>query len=206
MRRRRGAPIALIAVLLVLGSLAAAAATLIGWVVSTAASAPPLASMELRDVGANTEILACGGTRLGFLQADDISQPVSGDRLPKVLKDATVAIEDERFFEHEGVDYEGIVRAAVTNFVSRDTVQGGSTITMQLVRNLYTGSTHGRGWRATSARSAKRSWPRSSRTSIPRSGSSTSISTRFPMGPREARRPSAHPRRHGSTSASPCGD
>jgi penicillin-binding protein 1A len=107
--------------------------------VSTASSAPRLSSLQERNVGANTEVLAADGTRLGFLQADDISQPVSGDKLPKVLKDATVAIEDERFFHHDGVDYEGIVRAAVTNFVSRKTVQGGSTITMQLVRNLYTG-------------------------------------------------------------------
>jgi penicillin-binding protein 1A len=64
---------------------------------------------------------------------------VEGKELPKVLRDATVAIEDERFFSHRGVDYEGIVRAAVKNFLSRKTVQGGSTITMQLVRNLYTG-------------------------------------------------------------------
>ena len=112
---------------------------LVGWIVSTAASAPDLKSMKQRAVGANTEVLAADGTRLGFLQADDLSQPVAGSALPQLLKDATVAIEDERFFSHEGVDYEGIVRAAVQNFISRKTVQGGSTITMQLVRNLYTG-------------------------------------------------------------------
>ncbi len=57
-----------------------------------------------------------------------------------MLKHATVAIEDQRFYQHSGVDYEGIVRAAVKNFISHKTVQGGSTITMQLVRNLYTGN------------------------------------------------------------------
>ena len=55
-----------------------------------------------------------------------------------MLKDATVAIEDERFYKHKGVDYEGIVRAAVKNFVNKKTVEGGSTLTMQLVKNLYT--------------------------------------------------------------------
>ena len=58
--------------------------------------------------------------------------------MPKMLKDATVAIEDERFYKHKGVDYEGIVRAAVKNFISKKTVEGGSTLTMQLVKNLYT--------------------------------------------------------------------
>jgi penicillin-binding protein 1A len=129
----------MLAGLVLVAAVGIAGATLIGWVVNTAASAPPLASLKERNVGANTEILAADGSRLGFLQANDISRPVAVKELPKVLKEATVAIEDERFFQHRGVDYEGIVRAAVKNFVSRKTVQGGSTITMQLVRNLYTG-------------------------------------------------------------------
>jgi penicillin-binding protein 1A len=129
----------MLALLVVVSAFGIGLATLVGWVVNTAASAPPLASLKERDVGANTEVLAADGTRLGFLQANDLSQPVAGKDLPQVLKDATVAIEDQRFFQHKGVDYEGIVRAAVKNFVSHKTVQGGSTITMQLVRNLYTG-------------------------------------------------------------------
>ena len=55
-----------------------------------------------------------------------------------MLNEATVAIEDERFYKHKGVDYEGIIRAAVKNATEHKTVQGGSTLTMQLVRNLYT--------------------------------------------------------------------
>jgi penicillin-binding protein 1A len=140
-RRRQGGPKNkfMLAILVVVAAIGIASATLIGWVVNTAASAPQLATLKERNVGANTEILAADGSRLGFLQANDLSQPVAGKELPKLLKEATVAIEDERFFRHQGVDYEGIVRAAVKNFVSRKTVQGGSTITMQLVRNLYTG-------------------------------------------------------------------
>ena len=58
------------------------------------------------------------------------------DQLPKVLKDAVVAAEDARFYEHGGVDYKGILRAALANL--RDArSQGGSTITMQVAKNFY---------------------------------------------------------------------
>ena len=124
--------------MVVLVTVGIAGLSVVGWVVSTAASAPALSSLKERDPGANTEVLAADGTRLGFISADELSRPVSGDRLPKLLKDATIAIEDERFYKHEGVDYEGIIRAAVKNFVNRETVEGGSTLTMQLVKNLYT--------------------------------------------------------------------
>ena len=53
------------------------------------------------------------------------------------MRKATVAIEDHRFYEHGGVDYEGIARAAWKDLSAGHVVQGGSTITQQLVRNLY---------------------------------------------------------------------
>ena len=53
------------------------------------------------------------------------------------LRRATVAIEDERFYKHGGVDLNAIVRAGIKNLESGKTVQGGSTITQQLVRALY---------------------------------------------------------------------
>jgi penicillin-binding protein 1A len=53
------------------------------------------------------------------------------------MKEATVAIEDQRFYKHGGVDLEAIIRAGLTDLTSGHTLQGGSTITMQLVRNLY---------------------------------------------------------------------
>ena len=58
------------------------------------------------------------------------------DQIPKVLKDAVLAAEDARFYEHGGVDYKGIVRAALANL--RDArSQGASTITMQVAKNFY---------------------------------------------------------------------
>jgi penicillin-binding protein 1A len=122
-------------VVLVLVALAGLSA--VGYVISIAASAPPLDSLKPRDLGSQSEVRAADGTRLGFIQSNELRKPVAGSRIPKALKQATVAIEDERFYHHKGVDYAGVVRAAVKNLSSHKTVQGGSTITMQLVRNLY---------------------------------------------------------------------
>lgn len=62
---------------------------------------------------------------------------VSREHIPKNLLNATVAIEDRRFFEHSGVDFKGIARAIVTNVRGRSMTQGGSTITQQLARCVY---------------------------------------------------------------------
>ena len=62
---------------------------------------------------------------------------VRSRRIPQSLKDATVAIEDKRFYDHEGVDYYRLVGAALRDLESGSSAQGGSTITMQLVKNLY---------------------------------------------------------------------
>ena len=56
--------------------------------------------------------------------------------IPKVMKDAVLAIEDARFFSHGGVDYLGVIRAGLAN-VGRSKAQGASTITMQVARNVY---------------------------------------------------------------------
>ena len=56
--------------------------------------------------------------------------------IPKVMKDAVLAIEDARFFSHGGVDYLGVIRAGLAN-VGRTKAQGASTITMQVARNVY---------------------------------------------------------------------
>ncbi|MBK6004675.1 penicillin-binding protein 1A [Ramlibacter ginsenosidimutans] len=58
------------------------------------------------------------------------------DQIPAVMKNAVLAIEDARFYEHSGVDYKGMVRAAVAN-LGRVKSQGASTITMQVARNVY---------------------------------------------------------------------
>ena len=59
--------------------------------------------------------------------------------IPEVMKNAVLAIEDTRFFQHGGVDYKGMVRAGLANF-GRVKSQGASTITMQVARNVYLSS------------------------------------------------------------------
>ena len=61
------------------------------------------------------------------------------NEIPLVMKNAILAIEDARFFQHGGVDYVGMVRAAAAN-VGRSKSQGASTITMQVARNVYLSS------------------------------------------------------------------
>lgn len=64
----------------------------------------------------------------------------STEDITEVLRTITLAAEDERFYDHHGVDYKSIIRAFITNFKSKDTVQGASTITQQLVKLSYLSS------------------------------------------------------------------
>ena len=65
--------------------------------------------------------------------------PVELDQISIHLQQAIVAIEDERFYQHQGIDFKGLGRAVYQNLISRKIVQGGSTITQQLAKNLYLG-------------------------------------------------------------------
>jgi penicillin-binding protein 1A len=111
--------------------------SVVGYVAAVAATAPAIDELEPKDKGRSSEILAADGSRLGYVVSDEIRTPVPAREQTRDLRAATVAIEDERFWSHSGVDYEGIVRAGVANVQSGETVQGGSTITQQLVRALY---------------------------------------------------------------------
>src|SRR3712207_9463647 len=66
-----------------------------------------------RSKGQNSVIYASDGSRLGYVQSDEIRTPVSWSDMPKNLRNAAVAIEDEDFWRHQGVDYAAIVRAGV---------------------------------------------------------------------------------------------
>jgi penicillin-binding protein 1A len=124
---------------LVFTGIAIAGIAAVAWVINVANSAPSLDTKKPIELGATSRIYAADGTRLGFINANILRTPVTSDQVPEVVRQATVAIEDRRFYEHKGVDFEGIVRAGVKNLESKKDIQGGSTLTMQLVRNLYTG-------------------------------------------------------------------
>ena len=91
------------------------------------------------ELGENSFVFAANGRLLGTIRAERNRQPVPFERMSPWVERATLAIEDRRFYEHDGLDYEGIVRAAVRNLEAGEIVEGGSTITQQLVRSLYTG-------------------------------------------------------------------
>jgi len=136
-RRRGGAAGKLLLVgggVLVLVAIGAVAVA--SWVLNVAADAPSLGSCKRVDHRGNTTLYAADGSKLGIVASDEARAPVSIDRVPQSLRHATVAIEDQRFYEHGGIDPEGIARAALEDLEAGKPVEGGSTITQQLVRQL----------------------------------------------------------------------
>src|SRR3954453_13435064 len=131
-KKRIGLALTLVFAVVCIGGLAA-----VGWVLEIAASAPDIKSLKPIDKGASSVIYAADGSRLGYVSSDTVRVPIAWKKMPLVMRQATVAIEDRRFYHHGGVDLPGIARAAMKNVLSGHTIQGGSTITQQLVRALY---------------------------------------------------------------------
>jgi penicillin-binding protein 1A len=96
-----------------------------------------LDSLRPVEIGQNSFVYAENGAFLGAIPAEKNRQPVPLEKISKWMPTATVAIEDRRFYAHDGVDVSGVARAAAKNLSARKIVEGGSTITQQLVRNLY---------------------------------------------------------------------
>jgi penicillin-binding protein 1A len=92
---------------------------------------PQSAPLALRST-----IIAADGTRLATLFLQN-RKAVPARAIPAVVKAATVAAEDARFFTHAGIDVKGILRALVANVAAGRVVQGGSTITEQLAKLMY---------------------------------------------------------------------
>jgi penicillin-binding protein 1A len=88
-------------------------------------------------VGENSFVFAADGSELGVIPAERNRTPVSRAEISHWVPKATVAIEDRRFYQHGGVDPVGIARAFVADVRAGKFAQGGSTITQELVRNLY---------------------------------------------------------------------
>jgi penicillin-binding protein 1A len=109
----------------------------IGWVISVAASAPDIKDLKPIDKGASSVIYAADGSRLGYVASEQVRTPIRWDDMPVTMRQATVSIEDKRYYEHGGYDPEGIGRSIIKNVTSGKALQGGSTITQQLVRALY---------------------------------------------------------------------
>jgi len=78
-----------------------------------------------------------GKTVLAVLRGSESRILVESDEISPVMKQAIVAVEDRRFWEHQGVDIQGMARAVWADIRSQDFVQGGSTITQQFIKNQY---------------------------------------------------------------------
>lgn len=110
--------------------------TIVGAVKGILASAPDISEMDVIPTGYSTTVQASDGTEIATLVAEGSNrQYVTLDEIPENLQHAVVAIEDERFYEHNGIDLKGIARALVADIKTMDTSQGASTITQQLIKN-----------------------------------------------------------------------
>jgi 1A family penicillin-binding protein len=83
-----------------------------------------------------TQVFDANGRPVSSLFVQNRTVVPSGD-IPNALKQGTVAVEDKRFYEHPGIDLESLARALVRDLKARAYVEGGSTVTMQLARNLF---------------------------------------------------------------------
>jgi membrane peptidoglycan carboxypeptidase len=93
-------------------------------------------TVEAQDTPTQTRMYAADGSLIATLRVHN-RDLVTRDELPDVLLDAVVAAEDHRFYDHDGVDLRAIARAVVANRRAGQVVEGGSTITQQLVKNRY---------------------------------------------------------------------
>ncbi|MBD0349126.1 MAG: penicillin-binding protein [Thermoleophilia bacterium] len=131
-RRRRA-----LVVLLLLG--VAGLATLAAGLGGAAAVLDNCSLSALRPVsiGEKSYVYDANDRLLGAIPSERNRQPVDLRNISTWMRKATIAVEDRRFYSHSGVDFEGILRAAVKDIEAGRPVEGASTITQQLVRNLY---------------------------------------------------------------------
>ena len=100
------------------------------------ASAPKISEISIEPTGFVTTICDKNGEVIQTLSDYTSNRiDVSNDQIPDHLKNAFVAIEDERFYEHKGIDVKGMVRALFTNISHGRISEGASTITQQLIKN-----------------------------------------------------------------------
>ena len=129
-----GFPLALLA------GLAAAAILVLGLVVVLAyPNLPELGSLTAYQPKIPLRIYTAEGTLIGEFGEERRAVVSIGD-VPSQLKNAIIAAEDERFYQHPGIDYIGVLRAAYANLVAGGRRQGASTITMQVARNFFLSS------------------------------------------------------------------
>lgn len=105
---------------------------------------PDFAQLEIPERSPNVQLVARDGSLIAN-RGETGGETARFEQLPPYLPQAVMAIEDRRFYDHVGVDFLGVARAMIANFQAGRVVQGGSSITQQLAKNLYLGPE--RNWR-----------------------------------------------------------
>jgi penicillin-binding protein 1A len=127
-------------IVILLLAMVAGLAVAAGAIYAVTRDLPSLADLQRDPLAVNTTIYdSTGKVLLAELHGGENRVIVPSDKIPDVMKQATVAVEDERFYEHHGVDFQGVIRAMILNLKAGTVVQGGSTITEQYIKNAYIG-------------------------------------------------------------------
>ncbi|HEY2937756.1 MAG TPA: PBP1A family penicillin-binding protein [Gaiellaceae bacterium] len=139
-RRRRIRKLRLLVLLAVLGVLGLVSFTY-GMITAIASQIPALEPARQQHLQVNGIIYASDGHRvLAILRGSQSRVLVETGEIAPIMRQAIVAIEDKRFYEHRGIDVRGMARALWADITQRGAVQGGSTITQQFVKNAYVGN------------------------------------------------------------------
>ena len=139
-RHRKRRSILLIGALLVASIIALLLATVAFTGQQILMSQCTLQDLRPLSLGENSFLYMDNGQFLGVVPSATNRQPLPLSQISPSLPEATVAIEDARFWQHGALDYRGILRALYQDVAHGQVVQGGSTITQELVRNLYIGN------------------------------------------------------------------
>ncbi len=126
----------LVLLVVILGILAVLVSGIVGAYKSIIDDAPDISGISMTGKGYATFVYDDNGEQIARLVSSDSNRIlVTSDMIPTDLKHAFVAIEDERFYKHHGVDYQGILRAIVNGITTGSFDEGASTITQQLIKN-----------------------------------------------------------------------
>jgi penicillin-binding protein 1A len=100
-------------------------------------SVPSLDELNPSDSAETSKVYALDGTLITEFHAEENREIVPFEKMSNYIKDAVLAVEDKRFYDHQGVDYIRIIGAFIADIKAGNKEQGASTITMQYIRNIY---------------------------------------------------------------------
>ena len=180
-----------------------------GWVLNKVHAAPNLPKHPTVHPSSPSEIFASDGSSLGYTRSDGVHIELTYKQIPKQVREATIAIEDRRFYQHGALDYEGIVRAAIKDAVHGSTaLQGASTLTHAARRQRVAAQEPERGPRQAQPEYkivAGQARPAVGVQALQELDPRPSTSTTSRTAPSATRPPTAPPRRRRCSSTSRCG-